>query len=88
MAKMLINDFGESMTWDQVDAIASKLQSLSNTQIDDYWFRCGIICAEKGTNKAIPNEVAQYIRTNLCYAKMNVWGLFQEAEKVDVLSIL
>lgn len=88
MTKLLINDFGESMTWDQVEAIAAKLQSLNNAQIDEYWFRCGIICAEKGTNKAVPDNVAHYIRNNFSYAKIHVQGLFQDAEKADVLSIL
>ena len=86
--KLLVNDFGESMTWDQVDAVATKLQSLTSSQIDDYWYRCGIICAEKGFNKAVPEKVARYIRSNYGYAKMHVQGLFLDAQKSDVLSVL
>lgn len=81
---VFVNDFGDVYLFGEEEEIIKKIQRLSDKSIDTIFFKCGFVFSDRGSNKAVSNEMLKELRKDSGI----VGGLLLETPKKDVLKLL
>lgn len=83
------NEFGEETSENFLRSITKRIRSLSNDQIDEFWFNCGFIISDRENNRrALRDSDLEKIRKSFDLAKNVVWSLLAETSLHKVLDEL
>jgi|WetSurMetagenome_2_1015567.scaffolds.fasta_scaffold72186_3 hypothetical protein len=83
------NEFGETMSEDELADMARRFRKLNPKQIDEVWYRCGFIITDHEKEyKALRKSDVEAITGGLDTAKEKVWNLISEVYISDVKKAL
>ena len=89
VVSMRENEFGETISENELAEIAKRFRKLSPEQIDEVWYRCGYIITDHEKDfKALRESDIDAIIAGLDSAKVKVWHLVAEAHLSDVKKAL
>lgn len=81
------NEFGETLTKDELNMAVNIVMSLSMKEIDELWFKIGWIDSEKDSGyKALPEWRLDKIKRDRKSAEGALFNLFQETPKKEFIS--
>jgi hypothetical protein len=83
------NEFGETISEEELEDIARRFRKLSPKQIDGVWYRCGFIIVDHEKEyKALRKSDMDDIVGGLDTAKEKIWHLIAETHISDVKKAL
>lgn len=83
------NEFGETMSEEELAELAKRFRKLSQKQIDEVWYRCGFIITDHEKQyKALRKSDVDAITRGLDSAKEKIWHLIAETYISDVKKAL
>ena len=79
------NEFGESLSDEELRDLCVRIRKLSDSQIDELWFLCEFIYSYRDEGfKAINKEYLERIRNHIESAKQVVIYLWDETRTADI----